>query len=38
MNFNDYETKYFFVYEDFAKTVSLILDKMLQAAENLPRP
>ena len=38
MNLNDYEKKYFSIYEAFAETVRFILEKALIAAENLPRP
>ena len=38
MNLNDYEKKYFSIYEAFAETVRFILEKALLAAENLPRP
>lgn len=38
MNLNDYEKKYFSIYEAFAKTVCFILKKALLAANNLPRP
>jgi ppGpp synthetase/RelA/SpoT-type nucleotidyltranferase len=38
VNLNDYEKKYFSIYEAFAETVRFILEKALLAAENLPRP
>jgi len=38
MNLNDYRTKHFSTYQDFAETVRFILEKALQAAKNLPRP
>lgn len=38
MNLDDYEKKYFSIYEAFAETVRFILEKALQAADNLPRP
>ena len=38
MNFNDYENKYFSIYEGFAKTVRFILEKALLSADSLPRP
>ena len=38
MNLNDYEKKYFPIYEAFAETVRFILKKALLAAENLPQP
>jgi ppGpp synthetase/RelA/SpoT-type nucleotidyltranferase len=38
VNLNDYEKKYFSIYEAFAETVRFILEKALPAAENLPRP
>lgn len=38
MNLNDYEKKFFLIYEAFAETVRFILEKALQSADNLPRP
>ena len=38
MNLDDYEKKYFPIYQAFAETVRFILKKALLAAENLPRP
>lgn len=38
MNLNDYEKKYFSIYEAFADTVRFILRKALIAADNLPQP
>jgi len=38
VNLNDYENKYFSIYEAFAQTVRFILKKALEAADNLPRP
>lgn len=38
MNLDDYEKKYFSIYEAFAETVRFILEKALRAAESLPRP
>jgi len=38
VNLNDYETKYFPIYEAFAETVRFILKKAILAADNLPRP
>jgi ppGpp synthetase/RelA/SpoT-type nucleotidyltranferase len=38
VNFNDYEKKYFSIYEAFAKTVRFILENALLSADNLPRP
>lgn len=38
MNLNDYEKKYFSIYESFAETVRFILKKALLSADNLPRP
>lgn len=38
MNLNEYEKKYFSIYEAFAKTVRFILEKALFSAEDLPRP
>jgi ppGpp synthetase/RelA/SpoT-type nucleotidyltranferase len=38
VNFNEYETKYFPIYEAFAKTVRFILEQALLTANNLPRP
>jgi ppGpp synthetase/RelA/SpoT-type nucleotidyltranferase len=38
MNLNDYEKKYFSIYEAFAETVRFILEKALLTAENLPQP
>ena len=38
MNLNDYETKYFPIYEAFATTVRFILEQALLSAEILPRP
>ena len=38
MNLNDYERKYFSIYEAFAETVRFILKKALLAADNLPPP
>ena len=38
MNLNDYETKYFPIYEAFAETIRFILKKALIATANLPRP
>lgn len=38
MNLDDYEKKYFSIYEDFAETVRFILKKALPATENLPQP
>ncbi len=38
MKLNDYETKYFPIYNAFAETVRFILKKAILAADNLPRP
>lgn len=38
MNLNDYENKYFSIYEAFAKTVRFILEKALLSANALGRP
>jgi ppGpp synthetase/RelA/SpoT-type nucleotidyltranferase len=38
VNFNDYEKKYFSIYDAFAETVRFILKKALLAVDNLPRP
>lgn len=38
MNLNDYEKKYFAIYEAFSKAVRFILKKALLSADNLPRP
>ena len=38
MNINDYEKKYFLIYEAFAETVRFILEKALLSAEKLPTP
>ena len=38
MNLNDYETRYFAIYEAFADTVRVILEKALLASPALPRP
>ncbi|CAN5421255.1 hypothetical protein BH10PSE6_BH10PSE6_05250 [soil metagenome] len=38
MKFDDYEKKSFAIYEAFAETVRVILEKALQADEALPRP
>ena len=38
MNLNDYETHFFSIYQEFAETVSFILEKAVLAAESLPRP
>jgi ppGpp synthetase/RelA/SpoT-type nucleotidyltranferase len=38
VNLNDYEKKYFSIYEAFSETVRFILKKALLSAENLPRP
>lgn len=36
MNLNDYETKYFWIYKDLAKTVRFILEEAFRAAKDLP--
>ncbi|MCP4407297.1 MAG: RelA/SpoT domain-containing protein [Gammaproteobacteria bacterium] len=38
MNLNDYEKKYFSIYEAFAKTVRFIFEKALLSTNNLPPP
>ena len=38
MNLNDYEKKYFSIYEDFAETVRFIIEKALLFSDNLPTP
>lgn len=38
MNFDDYEKKYFSIYDAFAETVRFIFERVLLAVENLPRP
>lgn len=38
MNFDDYEKKYFSIYNAFSETVRFILEQALLAVENLPRP
>jgi ppGpp synthetase/RelA/SpoT-type nucleotidyltranferase len=38
MNIDDYENKYFSVYDELARTVRFILDKALTAEGSLPRP
>jgi ppGpp synthetase/RelA/SpoT-type nucleotidyltranferase len=38
VNFDDYEKKFFAIYEAFAETVRLILEKALLVNEALPRP
>ena len=38
LNLNDYEIKFFSIYESFAKTIRFILEKALQASDSLPQP
>jgi ppGpp synthetase/RelA/SpoT-type nucleotidyltranferase len=38
VNLTDYEQKFFPIYQAFAETVRIILEKALLAAEKLPRP
>jgi ppGpp synthetase/RelA/SpoT-type nucleotidyltranferase len=38
VNFDDYQSKYFAIYQDFAGTVRFILEQALKADAKLPRP